>query len=184
MKTKLKPSWLLVICLGLFSFACAKKEQVRGYNIFTDMAYSPAYKASTANEVTRDGKTMIEPVEGTIARGKMPHLYGQTEDEAERAGRELRSPHSVTRARIDRGEYLYQDYCASCHGVDAKGNGKVVQKGFPAAPSLREGRVTDFAAGRIYHVITAGYGIMPSHGVQMTIADRWDVAHYVKSLHK
>ena len=172
----------LFLLLGVIS--CSKdREQVRGYNIQTDMAYTPAYKAFTENPNTPDGKTMIDPVEGTVARGKMPHLYDNSEDEAARAGRELTNPHRVSAETYKRGEFLYQSYCMACHGPEAKGDGPVARKGFPPPPSLYD-RAMNFPVGRIYHIITVGYGVMPSHAQQISAKDRWILAEYIKKIQR
>ena len=35
--------------------------------------------------------------------------------------------------------------------------------------------------GDIYHVITAGFGIMPEHGSMIRPDDRWKIALYIKN---
>jgi hypothetical protein len=61
-----------------------------------DMARDPAYKAFAPNPVTRDGLTLQHPVAGTIPRGYHPFHYGPGEQEAERAGLELKDPYQPT----------------------------------------------------------------------------------------
>jgi predicted aminopeptidase len=67
----------------------------RAYEYMPDMARDPAYKAFAPNPVTRDGLTLQHPVAGTIPRGYHPFHYGPGEQEAERAGRELKRPLSA-----------------------------------------------------------------------------------------
>ena len=173
---------ILVLTSVLFlGFSCSRDTQeVRGYNIFRDMAYPKTYQAYSENEFTPSGKTMLPPVEGTIARGRMPHLYGTSEEEAIRAGRELEDPYEMTMESVQRGEFLYQNYCQVCHGEGLEGDGPVTRKGFPPPPSLVFGRSMDFSKGRLYHVITAGYGDMAAYGPMMSERDRWFLAQYIK----
>lgn len=164
--------------------ACSKNPQERGYTVFDDMVHSPAYEAFSVNPVTADGQTMMEPVKGTIARGKMPHTYGISEAESERAGVELKDPYLETEETLKRGAYLYKSFCVSCHGETGGGDGPVIKKKFPAPPDLKSSRLKAFSKGRIYHVITAGFGDMPPHDAQMTIQDRWYLSQYVKQMQK
>lgn len=176
---------LPILVLGILSFGCARDyQEVRGYTLINNMAHSPAYKAYSANEVTPDGKTMLPPVEGTIARGKMPHLYGQGLAETRRAAVELLDPFETTMETLARGEELYQDYCMACHGIDLRGEGPVVARGFPRPPNLVSGHALSFTKGRIYHVITVGQGNMAAHGPMMPPKDRWYLAQYIKEMQK
>lgn len=175
---------LLIVLIIPFISSCTKSSDVRGYTVFNDMVFSPAYEAFSENSLTADGKTMMLPVEGSIARGKMPHPYGTTEAEAIRAGEELEDPYVETQASLARGEYLYKGFCLSCHGETGEGDGPITAKKFPAPPSFKSTRVQSFNKARIYHVITAGFGDMPEHGSQLTIQDRWYLAQYVKTFKK
>lgn len=160
--------------------SCSKNPDVRGYTVFNDMAFSPAYEAFSENELTPDGKTMMKAVKGSIARGKMPYPYGNTEDEAYRAEEELVDPYEETEKSLARGEYLYKGFCLPCHGPSGEGDGPVVEKNFPTPPSLKSRAIRNFNKARIFHAITVGAGNMPEHGSQLTIQDRWYLSQYVK----
>lgn len=51
------------------------------------------------------------------------------------------SGHSETDPQLEGGKKLYQQYCASCHGYDGKGNGPA-SKGWKPAP-------TNFVTGNL-----------------------------------
>ncbi len=146
-----------------------------------DMAHSVPYDAFAPNPVTRDGKTLLAPVSGTIPRGFVPFHYAAGPEEAERAGRELANPIPPTPQALARGEELFQTFCAVCHGVAGKGDGPLVPK-IPNPPAYSSDRVRAFAAGRIYHVITRGAGLMPSYASQVTPEERWLIVHHVQRL--
>ena len=66
------------------------------------------------------------------------------------------------------GQKLYQERCASCHGIDAKGNGPVADVLKVPPPDLtgiseRAGGV--FPAARVVEIISFG-GNMTAHGTQ------------------
>src|SRR5581483_10324634 len=103
----------------------------------------PAYKAYAPNPVTRDGLTLQSPVAGTIPRGYMPFHYGRREEEAARAGRELRKPYRATDRPLAEGKVLFETYCAVCHGKEGKGDGPVAEK-IAHPPSYTSERVMQY----------------------------------------
>lgn len=68
---------------------------------------------------------------------------------------------------------LYQENCASCHGVDGKGQ----------VPGARDLSDADYLRGetplRFYQIITDGRGSMPSWRGKLSDDERWDLAFYI-----
>jgi len=99
------------------------------------------------------------------------------------------SPKNPTQSSVDsvqRGQALYNTYCAACHGEDGQSQTVVVEKGVPAPP------ITGFfqmptAAPHLYNKIKYGSffqeprGFMPSYGAQTSVRDRWDMVNYMMS---
>jgi mono/diheme cytochrome c family protein len=99
------------------------------------------------------------------------------------------SPKNPTQSSVDsvqRGQALYNTYCAACHGEDGQSQTVVVEKGVPAPP------ITAFfqmptAAPHLYNKIKYGSffqeprGFMPSYGAQTSVRDRWDMVNYMMS---
>jgi mono/diheme cytochrome c family protein len=166
----------LIACFAMLG--CGASDEQRAYEYMPDMARSPAYKAYSPNPVTRDGLTLQRPVMGTIARGDRPLHYGPGEQEAARAGRELKSPIRSTQVALSDGKALFQSYCLVCHGAEGKGDGPIASK-IPPPPSYVSPRLLGFQPGRIFHVITFGSGKMPSHASQLSADERWKVVAYV-----
>jgi mono/diheme cytochrome c family protein len=169
--------------LGLLGFQAGACDHVnqRGLEYMPDMAHSLPYDAFAKNPVTRDGKTLQVPVAGTIPRGFLPFRYAAGADEAERAGRELTDPGTVTPEGLAHGKVLYETFCLVCHGQAGKGDGPLVPR-IPNPPSYSSERVRAFPPGRIYHVITLGTGNMPSYASQISPAERWLIVRYVQQL--
>ena len=71
---------------------------------------------------------------------------------------------SQTSDRNERGRRLYYQYCASCHGTDAMGNGPAAASMKTMPPSLKNLKGPDgkFPALRIQHII-AGEVDVPAH---------------------
>ncbi|MFN7132978.1 MAG: c-type cytochrome, partial [Myxococcales bacterium] len=142
---------------------------------------SVPYDAFAPNPVTRDGKTLMPPPKGSIARGQQVLHYGPGPDEAARAGRELSNPVPRSEAALARGGDVYASMCSHCHGPGGLGDGKVIPA-FPTPPSLLAEHAKALPDGHLFHVISRGQGVMPAHAAQVQPEDRWKVIHYLRSL--
>lgn len=173
---------LASIALALFIAAalsgCGATAEKRSYEYMPDMARDPAYKAYAPNPVTRDGLTLQRPVAGTIPRNYQPFHFGPGEEEAARAGRELRDPYHPTAQTMQEGKALYETYCLVCHGEYGKGDGPISSK-IPTPPAYTSDRLMQFPPGRIFHVVTLGTGKMPSYASQLSGDERWKIVTYV-----
>ena len=58
----------------------------------------------------------------------------------------------------------------------------MVQRGFPAPPSLHSPERRNLTRARIVEVTTEGYGLMYAFAEQVLPQDRWAIASYVKAL--
>ncbi|HEY2845442.1 MAG TPA: cytochrome c [Bryobacteraceae bacterium] len=176
----IRPTQLAIVAIALATAGCGANSQKRAFEYMPDMVRDPAYKAFAPNPVTRDGLTLQRPVAGTIARGYQPFHYGPGEQEAERAGRELRNPYHPVAQTMQEGRALYETYCAVCHGDQGKGDGPIAGK-IPSPPSYTSDRLLQFPAGRIFHVITMGSGKMRPYASQLSADERWKVVTYVRA---
>ena len=61
--------------------------------------------------------------------------YGTGEEEAKRAGRELRNPLEGTPQEIERGKHVFEIFCKVCHGAGGVGDGPIIGR-FPNPPNL------------------------------------------------
>ncbi len=167
--------------------SCDRDRNTTGWQYFDDMAQSAAYETYTPNPNFADGKTMRNPVEGTIPVGYLPYLYEKNDTDRVLAGKELVNPFDAGKENLERGKYVYNVYCISCHGEKGDGKGFLfTSKKYPFPPAnLLSAKIRNAPAGEIYHVVTVGFGVMPQHGSQVRPEDRWKVAMYVKDvLHK
>ena len=58
----------------------------------------------------------------------------------------------------------------------------VVQRGFPAPPSLHSERLRDAPLRHFVDVITDGFGVMYSYRDRVSVEDRWAIAAYIRAL--
>jgi mono/diheme cytochrome c family protein len=141
--------------------------------IVDSIAYGEHYNTSPGNK----GMNLREPVAGTIKRGFTP--YKVPKDSLEYAAAHVVSPLKVDDQILAQGEVLYKRYCQHCHGASGKGDGPVSEK-FMGIANIAAGRLKDASEGHIFHVITAGKGMMLAHASQISQEDRWKITHYVK----
>lgn len=157
--------------------------------ILPDMKYSPAYDAYSRNPNFPNGRTLQEPVPGTIARGQTPLHYQATPEDALRAGEELQNPTLQLDAKqqlasAGRGGAIFGVLCVACHGSTGVGDGLVPKYGFPPPPSLLTGKSVSMKDGQLLHILTYGQANMPNFAAQLSPARRWDVINHIRLLQK
>jgi mono/diheme cytochrome c family protein len=129
---------------------------------------------------------MRYPAPNTVKRnpqGWLPYR-GKTvpKDSIPLVTKDLTSPYdsASSAAVIADGKLLYTMYCKHCHGDKGEGDGKVADK-YPGVANLRGPAYLGITEGHIFHVITNGAGLMQPHGSQVSPADRWKIARYIKT---
>ena len=169
----------------VLSIALGQNSEKRSWQYFPDMARSAAYRSQSYNPFLANQQTDQKPVKGTIARGATPLHYTLEVKDFVRAGEEERSPFDESHPPdMARGKKVFQTYCEVCHGQSGRGDGRVVQRGFPAPPSLLFGKALNMKDGHIFYIITVGFRKMPPYASQIDPADRWQVIAYVRSLQR
>jgi mono/diheme cytochrome c family protein len=92
-------------------------------------------------------------------------------------------PIAMTAALFARGRRQFTIYCAVCHGDGGFGGSIVAENmGAPRPPSLRGAALRAQPLSYVYDVATRGKGRMPPYAPQLTAADRWAIAAYVRQL--
>lgn len=172
------------VVIVLFISGCNRDNNTPGWDYFPDMAYSYAYESYSPNPNFADGKTLREPVKGTISRELIPFPYEKTDEDRIRAGKELLNPIPLNDTTLARGKEEYNVYCMMCHGEKGDGLGFLFTSKkyiYPPANLLAD-KVKILPDGQIYHTITLGIRIMGAHGSQLRPEDRWKIVHYVRNV--
>ena len=114
------------------------------------------------------------PVEDTIA------VDGERQrDRLE--SRDLPNPVPDTPAVLAEGEWLYDVYCAMCHGPAGLGDGQIAGH-YPRMPSLAARHVqNNYTDGWIFSIIGDGGFRMPPFAHSMSADERWALVRYVKT---
>jgi cytochrome c len=145
------------------------------------MQVQPRYNPYDASSFFDDGRSVRQPVPGTVARGHLrldELLYTGKVD-----GKDADVfPFPITRADLERGQRQYNIYCSPCHDYTGSGRGMIVLRGFPQPPSFHMDRLRQAAVGHFVDVITNGLGVMYPYNDRITPEDRWRIAAYIRAL--
>lgn len=174
---------LILVVVVAINFLALPDPSRPNREFLPDMAHSPAYMSESANPNFADGKTLLPPVSGTVAQGRIPLHYAATDAEALRAGQELHNPLSAKDIHAAaRGALVFQTFCNPCHGGGGQGDGPVALRGYPAPPSLVTGNTTKMPDGHLFHIVTYGRANMPPQAGLISPQDRWAAILHIRSL--
>jgi mono/diheme cytochrome c family protein len=160
------------------------------------MEDQPRYEPLEASTFFDNGMSSRGLVAGTVARGHLRideafytgRLNGQLVETfpqdtvAEKLNLPGDNDAEVTRGILLRGQQRYEIFCAVCHDRVGTGDGMVVQRGFPRPPSYHIERLQNVPVSHFYDVITNGIGRMYDYSEQISPADRWAIAAYIRAL--
>lgn len=176
----------IIVIFGLIvSLSSCKNDKNPNYQYMPNMYESVAYETYSESDAFNSptglkGKEGQLVPEGAIKRGFQPYEYPNTTEGYEMAKANSKSPLDSLSLDLDKGQALFEIYCAICHGKAGDGKGKLVtQEKFLGVPSYKDRVITE---GSIFHVITYGLNSMGSHGNQLNTEERWQVAAYVQKL--
>ena len=91
-------------------------------------------------------------------------------------------PEHAADTLVERGRQNYETFCTPCHGRSGRGDGIVVQRGFPAPPSFLIARLRRAPAEHYVNVITNGHGVMYSYADRVPEPDRQAIVAYIRAL--
>lgn len=186
---------LLLTACSLLASACGVRF---------DMQDQPRYKVYKRSEFFSDKRSTRDLPEGTVPRGQLhdnkafytgkidnPNLNAAVATTTDATGNTLVTsfpndidefPVPVTKEMVDRGQERFNIYCIVCHGPLGNGDGMVVRRGFPQPPTYHDDRLRNAPVGHFFDVMTNGWGRMNSYAGQISPADRWAIAAYIRAL--
>lgn len=180
MKRIFKTFILLILFAGILVSCKDKRNPNYQYMANKDMYQSLPYDTYSSNPFFKDSLSAQTTVTGSIARGKMPYMYQNTEADYESAKKNLTSPIEKNEENLAQGKVLFEIYCATCHGFKGDGQGVLAQREkFLGIPSYKDREITE---GGVYHVIMYGRNLMGSHASQLREKERWQIVQYVQQL--
>jgi mono/diheme cytochrome c family protein len=153
-----------------------------------DMHNQPKIFPQRGSAMFDDGRGARPQVLNTVARGQLhddSYFYtgvvqGANGYREER--NELPAQIPLTLAVLQRGQERFNVYCTPCHSRVGNGLGEIVERGYKPAANLHDQVRTAQPLSHYFFVMTNGYGAMPDYSSQLTPADRWAVAAYIRAL--
>lgn len=169
--------------LGLV--ACQGGDNRTNVELIQDMMEGPQIK--TQEGVGLEGKDlgMRTPPAGTVSRNHKPYPFAKGDI---KSADTLKNPMgTLTAADIDSlktvGQEKYVIYCGVCHGDKGLGDGPIAEKMLKRPPNLTSNVYRGYSDGRIYNVVTNGWGLMGGYGSQVPEEnERWAIVNYVRTL--
>lgn len=130
-----------------------------------------------------DGRAMRPVPEDTVAREAPRGTIAYLRDVPD-GGFFVEPPRQpLTQAALDRGQEVFDIYCAACHGLRGDGRSVVATKmSLRAPPNLMDSRIRNLDDDQLFGVITEGYGMMPPLRTWIAAQDRWRVVAYLRAL--
>jgi len=147
------------------------------------MHNQPKLKPFAMSEFYPDHRASRPQVEGTVARGQL------TDDSAFYTGKvdgqlTAELPVKLTPELLALGRVRFETFCSPCHGRTAAGDGMVVQRGFKKPRSFHDDRLRSLPIGHFFDAMTNGFGAMSDYRAQVSVADRWAIAAYIRVLQR
>lgn len=141
-------------------------------------------EAQEENNFFADGRSMRQPVEGTVARGFRKADFEYYEGVDENGDWIEEAPLEFSKTLLYRGKERYEVYCTPCHGITGDGQGIIMTGGygFVPAPSYHQKRLREAPDGEIYSAIANGVRNMSSYAHQIKVEDRWAIVAYIRAL--
>ncbi len=151
-----------------------------------DMQDQPKIIPQRGSTLFADHRGARPQVVNTVARGQLredSYFYTGVTQGAN-GYREERNelPFPATLEVLKRGQERFNVYCTPCHSRVGNGLGEIVQRGYKPAANLNDQVRLAQPLSHYFYVMTNGYGAMPDYSAQLTPADRWAVAAYIRAL--
>ena len=172
----------------------------RPIHIVQDMDYQPRFNTQEVNPLFADDRAMRPQIAGVVATtegGGSAHLEQGVVDG--QWATTMPGGLVMDKTTLLRGQQRFNIYCSVCHGYAGYGDGIVNERAMALmsnadgpiygtawvqAKSVHDPTVRDQPIGQIYNTITHGIRNMAGYAAQITPADRWAIAAYVKALQR
>jgi mono/diheme cytochrome c family protein len=176
--------WLMLASAVAALVSCDNREAFRTPEPGLErMLRQPRGMPYGESGVFADGRVMREPPPGTVPRLELAVAQRVVETGQDGLEYVRLIPVPVTRSALAQGREAFDRVCATCHGILGDGNSVVAEKmELRRPPSLQESRIAELPAGKVFHVVSVGYGLMPGFAPMLDVFERWAVVGYLEAL--
>jgi mono/diheme cytochrome c family protein len=174
----------VVLTMVLFVAGCDNRQAFHkpepGWERMLEQPRADPYTESAA---FADGRTMRIPPPGTLPRAWVTAAFPLVENGKLDGHYADKVPIPLTRELLLRGRNRFEIQCAACHGILGDGKSVTATKMvLRPPPTLLDDDVRSYPPGRIYEIVTVGYGLMPSYAAALSVEERWAVVGYLGAL--
>jgi mono/diheme cytochrome c family protein len=174
----------ILLFLGtVFLASCGPSGNKPNVELIQDMMDQIAVKAQEQDDFFANGISSLVPPEHTQPVGKKPYPYA---NDMTKALANLKNPLAgdMSSEVLLVGQKFYNTHCMICHGQKGMGDGPLKEKYPLPIPSLMSEKVRGWTDAHIYHVISAGQGVMGSYKSHVPERYRWQLVNYIRYLQK
>jgi len=169
--------WFFWALLG--AVGCENSGPERDFERMVNQSYFLPYKEC---DFFPDGRAMRDPPEGTFSANASA-MPAALEHGVMNESYVEKNPALLTTQFVALGQRRFGVFCAPCHGILGDGTSVVARKmTLRSPPSIVSERIQQFPDGRIFAVISQGYGLMPNYAHEIQPVDRWAIVAYVRAL--
>jgi mono/diheme cytochrome c family protein len=163
--------------LLLFVCACSSVD-------IDPMESQAKYKAYQASSFYEDGRAMRTPPEGSVPRERVLSNAPLEQGIDENGAPLVNFPVGLTPALLEEGRHRFEITCAACHGLLGDGNSLVARNMSLKPPPSLYPFARSLPPGRIFQIISNGWGLMPPYAEHISAHERWAVIAYLRALER
>lgn len=99
------------------------------------------------------------------------------------AAQDVVNPIPATAASLSRGQEIYGQLCAVCHGVQGRGDGPLARTIIPRPADFRVHMAEGHTPEQLFDWTSNGVPdtAMPGYAGELSVEDRWDVINYLQT---
>lgn len=173
---------LTAAAFGLALVGCNGGPNKTNIEIIQNMMDQPSIKSQDWVPEDGDKGQMRMPPAHSVPQGYKPYPYADDPAAAEKSTPPCKAASPET---LKVGKKQYETYCTPCHGNTGGGDGLVAAKMVVKPRNLLTADAKSYTAGRIFHAITAGRGVMRAYASQIPNPDdRCAIVDHVRTLQK
>lgn len=178
---------LLIALIAMTAASCMRSSDSPGREYIPDMGRDVAFEGYYENpgdfHLPNRSNAQLPP-EGSISQATSVYPFPNTTEGYEAAGASFVNEFEFAEDEITgQGKYLFEIFCAVCHGEAGDGQGHLVQiEKYPPPPSYFRDDILILPEGKRYHSVMYGKGLMGSYATQISHRERWLILEYVQHL--
>jgi mono/diheme cytochrome c family protein len=98
--------------------------------------------------------------------------------------RELKNPHPITEASMAEAREHWVAHCATCHGIDGRGDTVFGRRMYPPVPNVNKAQTQQKSDGELFYIISNGVRLtgMPAFGGEDSPESIWNLVALMRRL--